>query len=75
MADELSELLALWAARQRLTAWQVQAVRARVLAASENEAGLDVDWLWAMLRPVTELLEQMSGEDAAVPFTPYLRLA
>jgi hypothetical protein len=47
---------------------------------------LDADWLWALLRPVTDLVEQVGGarvlrylgagdDDEAVPFTPYLRLA
>jgi len=89
MTDELDELLELWAARQRLTAGQVAEIRANVLATAagvDAAATLDADRLWALLRPVTDLLEQLggsralrylsSGDDAgAVTLTPYLRLA
>jgi hypothetical protein len=83
MSDELSELLTRWAARQRLTATQVAELRAHVLATSEVTAAFDADWLWSLLRPVTDLLEQVGGSralrysstDDAVPFTQYLRLA
>ena len=88
MTDELNELLSVWAARQRLTAGQVAEIRASVLAtaAGVDTATLDADRLWALLRPVTDLLEQLggsralrylsSGDDAgAVTLTPYLRLA
>jgi hypothetical protein len=89
MTDELDELLALWAARQRLTPGQVAEIRASVLATmarADTDAPLDADRLWALLRPVTDLLEQLGGSRAlrylspgddagAVPLTPYLRLA
>ncbi|MBV9323563.1 MAG: hypothetical protein JO352_07260 [Chloroflexi bacterium] len=85
MTDELDELLALWAARQRLTPAQAAEVRANVLASADTAAMLDADRLWALLRPVTDLLEQLGGsralrylspdEDDVVPLTPYLRLA
>jgi hypothetical protein len=86
MSDELSELLTLWAARQRLRASDVERIRARVLTAANSEPVLDADWLWALLRPVTDLLEGLGGasglrylgvgdDDEGVLFTPYLRLA
>jgi len=89
MPDELSELLTFWAARQRLTEVQIADIRASVLAASgEAATTLDADWLWSLLRPVTDLLEGVgtsralrlgylgsAADDDAVPFTPYLRLA
>jgi hypothetical protein len=85
MTDELSELLTLWAAGQRLTAEQVAEIRANVLASDDAATALDAEWLWRFLRPVTDLLEQaggsralrylMVGDDDAVPFTSYLRLA
>jgi len=85
MTDELEELLTLWAKRQRPTAVQLAEIRANVLATPETSTTLDADWLWSLLRPVTDLLEQVGGsralryltpvDDDAVPFTPYLRLA
>jgi hypothetical protein len=86
MSDELSELLTLWAERQRLRASDVDQLRALVLIAAKSDAVLDADWLWTLLRPVTDLVEQVGGtrglrylglgdDDEPVPFTPYLRLA
>ena len=84
MTDELDQLLAAWAARQRLSVAQVQQLHARVVAAVEREGqtALDAEWLWSFLRPVTDLLDQVGGaralrnlgDDDAVSLTAYLRL-
>ncbi|HEY1297663.1 MAG TPA: hypothetical protein VGJ60_31670, partial [Chloroflexota bacterium] len=74
------------AERQRLRASEIEELRALVLTIANSEVVLDADWLWALLRPVTDLVEQVGGarvlrylgagdDDDAVPFTPYLRLA
>jgi len=84
-SDELSRLLAAWAARHRLSSAQVSGVRAQVLATGSVPDVLDADWLWSLLRPVTALVEHLDREpgDATVfrptgfgqQWTTYLQLA
>ena len=57
--DELSQLLAAWGARQRLTHEIAADIHSTVLAARESEAesAFDLDWFWSLLQPVTALLD------------------
>jgi hypothetical protein len=78
--DDLTRLLAEWAAQYRLTARQVAAVRAEVLQRAQSESALDADWLWSLLRPVTALLEHvgelpLARQVESAYATPYLKLA
>ena len=76
---ELDRLLAEWAAHQRLTDLQVRELRTRVLAAAqpEDEASLDSEWLWSLLRPLTALLDRLDDEPKSFAgnWTTYLQLA
>lgn len=80
---ELDHLLAEWAARQRLTDLQAKELRAQVLASVqlEDDAQLDSDWLWSLLRPLTALLVRLDDEPGrgsgtrAGAWTSYLQLA
>jgi hypothetical protein len=71
--DELNRLLSEWAARHRLDDREATMIRANVLATTRPEPALDADWLWALLRPVTSLMESASDESAT--HVPYLQLA
>jgi hypothetical protein len=71
MTSQLDELLAQWARDQQLTAGEARVVRETVLGA---ESELDADWLWRLLRPVTDLLEGPHRLYDRVE-VPYLRLA
>lgn len=83
MSDaELDRLLSLWATRHRLTDAQVTELRARVMAAgADHTEALDQDWFWRLLRPLTELVDQLDHESTrTVPrraraWTTYLQLA
>jgi len=70
-ADGLERLLAEWAARYQLTPAQVADVRALAVASGTSVAELDAEWLWSLLRPVTDLLEQFESR----PMLSYLQLA
>lgn len=87
MSDsELDRLLAAWGAQHRLTDAQAADVRSHIV--DEPTQTLEADWLWSLLRPVTDLLQHVEEPADAprarwlrhVPFasdnwTPYLRLA
>ena len=75
MNDELDRLLADWAAANRLTIEQVAQVRASVLATPVEERGLDAEWFWSLLRPVTALLDQIGNADEPHAVVSYLKLA
>lgn len=75
MNDDLDRLLADWAAANRLSVAQVAQVRASVLATQVEERGLDADWFWSLLRPVTALLDQLGDPDEPRAVVPYLKLA
>lgn len=75
MNDDLDRLLADWAAANRLSVAQVAQVRASVLATPVEERGLDADWFWSLLRPVTALLDQLGDPDEPRAVVPYLKLA
>jgi hypothetical protein len=51
----LDDVLARWADQHHLSPQEAAAVRAVVL--EPETIGLDADWLWSLLRPVTDLLE------------------
>ena len=80
---ELTAHLAAWADGQRLSDTEASTIRARVLAlasvttvaepvpSAEKAAGLDSEWLWSLLRPVTQLMDRTADG----PYRPYLRLA
>ena len=56
--DQLDTLLTRWAAVRRLDDKQASAVYVAILqATAEPPAELDADWFWALLRPVTSLLD------------------
>ena len=98
MTDALDRRLAQWAARRRIDDRQLAQIRGAVLAsAMSNDVlrdaapGFDNDWLWSLLRPVTELIER-TAEVAEIgvprhlekwlepfagdaPYRPYLQLA
>jgi hypothetical protein len=80
---ELTRRLALWATARRLSEVDAATIRANVLT-SETSPAIDSDWLWSLLRPVTELVEvQMPSVierwleplGGAGTYQPYLRLA
>jgi hypothetical protein len=80
---ELDHLLAEWAAQQRLTDLQATELRAQVVASVqlEDDAQLDSEWLWSLLRPLTALLDRLDDEPwrgtatRAGAWTSYLQLA
>jgi hypothetical protein len=93
-----------WASQRRLSDDQLAALRTAVLATIAEPAqaptisaaldaapGFDADWLWSLLRPVTDLVERaVNWDESSVPkrfdswmepfsgashLQPYLRLA
>jgi hypothetical protein len=97
--SQLDERLAVWANARRLGSDDLAAIRGlvlarvseRVSAELDSEPGLDSEWLWSLLRPVTALIEWTADvgggnlsdrlEGWLQPLTgehayrPYLRLA
>lgn len=82
--SELDRLLVVWGAQHRLSDRQAADVLSKVVG--EPRQTLEAEWLWSLLRPVTDLLQRMDEPAEAdrsprhVPFaagdwTPYLRLA
>jgi hypothetical protein len=79
--SELDRLLAIWGAQHRLSDAQAADVRSNIVG--EPRQSLDAEWLWSLLRPVTDLLQRIEEPAEAgralrhVPdnWTPYLRLA
>jgi len=83
---ELTRRLAMWANARRLSELDAATIRAQVLASETTiaEPALDADWLWSLLRPVTELAEMrmpnvierwLEPTGGAGTYQPYLRLA
>ena len=73
--------LAAWANARRLGELDMATIRANVLAADTSPA-FDADWLWSLLRPVTDLADiRMPNvierwlEPTVGTYQPYLRLA
>ena len=52
---ELDRRLAMWAAARRLSDEEFAGIRAHVVA--DAAPAFDTEWLWTMLRPVTELVD------------------
>ena len=88
---ELERRLTQWAAARRLSETDLASIRARAVtpaAVIDAAPGFDTDWLWSLLRPVTDLVEQTAESSLAGRFStwmesfvedttyqPYLRLA
>jgi hypothetical protein len=65
VASALDRRLAQWAAERRIDNAALATIRASVLASSaradvlrDAAPGFDADWLWSLLRPVTDLIDR-----------------
>ena len=81
---ELTRRLGLWANARKLSELDAASIRAQVLASETSVAApaFDADWLWSLLRPVTDLAEMRVPnvierwlEPTGGTYQPYLRLA